>query len=280
VIGTLKDVKDLVQDRRVEELILASSGISQAELIAIFQDFGVSKAVNLRMSSGLYEMIATGFQVREISNVPLVGINRVRLTGANQAAKLIMDYCITIPGMLVLLPFFLLVAVLIRLDSPGPVIYRRRVMGVNGRQFDAFKFRTMVCNGDEILKQHPELLEEYQRNQKLKVDPRITRLGRFLRKASIDELPQLFNVLRSEMSLVGPRMICPDEMALYRQAGINLLTVKPGITGLWQVSGRSDISYDERVQLDLYYVRNWSIWLDMQLLWRTIPAVLRKRGAY
>jgi lipopolysaccharide/colanic/teichoic acid biosynthesis glycosyltransferase len=153
-------------------------------------------------------------------------------------------------------------------------------MGVNGRQFDAFKFRTMVVNGDEVLRCHPELLEEYQQNIKLKHDPRVTRIGRFLRKASLDEFPQFVNVLRNEMSLVGPRMICPDEMALYQQAGINLLTVKPGITGLWQVSGRSDISYQARVQMDMYYIRNWSIWLDLQLIWRTIPCVLSRRGAY
>ncbi|HQV95200.1 MAG TPA: sugar transferase, partial [Anaerolineales bacterium] len=115
---------------------------------------------------------------------------------------------------------------------------------------------------------------------KLKNDPRVTWIGNFLRKISFDELPQLFNVLMGSMSLVGPRMISPEEVAMYKQFDMNLLTVKPGITGLWQVSGRSDISYDERVRLDMYYIRNWSIWLDLQLLVQTIPAVLKSRGAY
>ena len=153
-------------------------------------------------------------------------------------------------------------------------------MGLNGRKFYALKFRTMHENGEEILNQHPELKEELARTHKLKNDPRVTWIGNFLRKISFDELPQLFNVLMGSMSLVGPRMISPEEVAMYKQFDMNLLTVKPGITGLWQVSGRSDISYDERVRLDMYYIRNWSIWLDLQLLVQTIPAVLKSRGAY
>ena len=153
-------------------------------------------------------------------------------------------------------------------------------MGVNGRQFDAFKFRSMVVNGDEILAENPELQEELAKNHKLKNDPRITRIGNFIRKTSMDELTQLFNVLKREMSLVGPRMISPEEMEMYNKLGINLLTVRPGITGLWQVSGRSDISYEQRVRLDMHYIRNWSIWMDLQLLFQTIPAVIKKRGAY
>jgi lipopolysaccharide/colanic/teichoic acid biosynthesis glycosyltransferase len=153
-------------------------------------------------------------------------------------------------------------------------------MGLKGKQFHALKFRTMEANGDEILDQHPELKEELARNHKLKNDPRITRVGAFLRKYSVDELPQLINVLKRDMSMVGPRMISPPEVAMYKQFDMNLLTVLPGITGLWQVSGRSDISYEERVRLDMYYVRNWSIWLDLQLLLQTIPAVISGRGAF
>jgi lipopolysaccharide/colanic/teichoic acid biosynthesis glycosyltransferase len=191
-----------------------------------------------------------------------------------------LEYCIIIPGLLLATPLLLLIALAIRLDSPGPILYRRRVMGVKGREFDAFKFRTMAINGDEILSQNPHLIEELSKNHKLKDDPRVTRLGRFLRRFSLDELPQLINVLKSDMALVGPRMISPEEMENYNHWGINLLTVRPGITGLWQVSGRSDISYQERINLDMYYIRNWSIWLDLQLLFRTIPVVLKGKGAY
>jgi lipopolysaccharide/colanic/teichoic acid biosynthesis glycosyltransferase len=153
-------------------------------------------------------------------------------------------------------------------------------MGLNGSQFDAYKFRTMYVNGDEILAQYPDLQEELAREHKLKDDPRVTRVGNYLRKLSIDELPQFLNILKREMSVVGPRIISPPEMAQYGQWGMNLLTVHPGLTGLWQVSGRSDISYQERVWLDMNYIRNWSIWSDIQILLRTLPAVLKRDGAY
>ncbi|MCJ7823773.1 MAG: sugar transferase, partial [Anaerolineales bacterium] len=146
--------------------------------------------------------------------------------------------------------------------------------------FDAFKFRTMDIDGDEILATSPELQEKLAQEHKLQKDPRITRVGRMLRKLSLDELPQLLNVLRGEMSLVGPRMISPEEMQKYDQWGLNLLTLKPGITGLWQVSGRSDVSYQERVRMDMYYIRNWNLWFDIYLLYQTIPAVLKSKGAY
>ena len=153
-------------------------------------------------------------------------------------------------------------------------------MGLNEVKFDAFKFRTMYIDGDEILKQSPELQEKLNQEHKLQHDPRITRVGNVLRKLSLDELPQLINVLRGEMSLVGPRMISPKEMKKYGQWGLNLLTLKPGITGLWQVSGRSDIGYQERVKMDMYYIRNWNLWFDIYLLFQTIPAVLKGKGAY
>jgi lipopolysaccharide/colanic/teichoic acid biosynthesis glycosyltransferase len=153
-------------------------------------------------------------------------------------------------------------------------------MGVNGRQFDAFKFRTMCVDGDKILRGYPDLLVELQKYYKIVDDPRVTKVGWFLRRFSIDELPQLFNVLKFDMALVGPRMISPEEMENYSQWGLNLLTVRPGLTGLWQVSGRSDLDYEDRVRLDMYYIRNWSIWQDIQLILRTIPVVMKGKGAY
>ncbi|MCC6190178.1 MAG: sugar transferase [Anaerolineales bacterium] len=280
-LGSVSDIDAIIREHEIEEVILASSAYSARDhLMQLFQRYGVSKNVNLRMSSGLYEIITTGLSVREFAYVPLIGVNKVRLTGTEQAIKLLLDYAVALPGLILLSPLLLLLAVAVRLDSPGPVIYRRRVMGINGRQFDALKLRTMHVNGDEILSSRPDLQAELARNHKLKDDPRLTRLGPLLRRLSLDELPQLFNVLRREMSLVGPRMISPAEMEKYDQWSMNLLTVPPGITGVWQVSGRSNITYDERVQLDMYYIRNWSIWLDLQLLWQTIPAVLRGTGAY
>lgn len=281
VLGRVDQLEELIKTYEIEEVILASSAFSSRDhLLDIFKRYGVNPNLHLRLSSGLYEIITTGLTVKDFAYVPLVGINQVRLTGADVVLKMMMDYAITLPGLILASPVLLLIALAIHLDSPGPIIHRRRVMGVNGRKFDAFKFRTMVVNGDEILKQHPELQTELEANHKLKEDPRITRVGKFLRKWSLDELPQLFNVLKGDMSLVGPRMISPEELDKYDQWDINLLTVRPGITGLWQVSGRSDISYEQRVRLDMHYVRNWSIWLDLQLLYQTIPAVLKRRGAY
>jgi len=280
VVGSISQLDSLIARHGVEELILASSALSREDMLAVFRRYGISETIRLRMSSGLYEIITTGLSVKEFAYVPLVGVNRVRLTGVDRVVKATLDYSLTILTLILLLPVFALLAILVRLESPGPALHRRRVMGLNGRQFDAFKFRTMHVNGDEILASHPELQEELARTQKLRSDPRVTRVGRILRRTSLDELPQLLNVIKGEMSLVGPRMISPEEMARYDQWGINLLTIRPGITGLWQVSGRSDLGYEDRVRLDMHYIRNWSIWLDLQLLFQTIPAVLRARGAY
>jgi len=281
VLGNVAQLDCLIAEHSIEEIILATSAIScRNNLLELFRRYGVSNHVTLRLSSGLYEIMTTGLTVNQLAYVPFVGVNKVRLTGTDQILKWLLDYGLAIPGLLLAWPVYVLIALAVKLDSPGPVIHRRRVMGVNGRQFDAFKFRTMYVNGDEILAAQPELQAELACTHKLKSDPRVTRVGHWLRKLSLDELPQVFNVLRAEMSLVGPRMISPPEMDKYDRWGMNLLTVKPGITGLWQVSGRSDISYDERVRLDMHYVRNWTIWLDLQLLVQTIPAVVRGHGAY
>ncbi len=281
VLGNVDDLDTLVDEYKVEQLILASSAISSRDkMTEIFQKYGASHKVNIRLSSGLYEIFTTGLSVKEFAYVPLVGLNKVRLTGLDHLMKLILDYSLTVPALIILCPILLVISLAVKLDSKGAVVYRRRVIGMNGRQFDAYKFRTMHINGDEILEAHPELRRELQEHFKLKDDPRVTRVGRFLRHFSLDELPQLFNVLKRDMSLVGPRIITPEETSKYRQWDRNLLTVRPGLTGLWQVSGRSELAYDERVRLDMYYIRNWSIWLDFQILYQTIPAVLKGKGAY
>jgi exopolysaccharide biosynthesis polyprenyl glycosylphosphotransferase len=280
-LGTVDHLDDIIQKYDVGELILATSAISSRnKQLEIFKKYGISSDICVRMSSGLYEIITTGLTVNEFAYVPLVTINKARLTGLNEGLKLLLDYCVTIPGLILLSPILLLITLAIKLDSPGPIIHRRRVMGMNGKTFDAYKFRSMYINGDQILEAHPELKAEMALNHKIKNDPRITRVGRLLRKYSLDELPQLFNVMRREMSLVGPRMISPEEVVKYSQWDINLFTVRPGLSGLWQVSGRSDVSYEERVQMDMYYIRNWTIWLDIQILFQTIPAVIQGRGAY
>lgn len=187
-------------------------------------------------------------------------------------------------GSIILLPLLFYIAVAVKLSSRGPITYSHERIGKDGRKFRAWKFRSMFENSSDVLEyyleQHPDLREEWEKDHKLRYDPRVTRIGRFIRKTSLDELPQLWNVIRGEMSLVGPRPIVTAEIAKYG-AYYGLYTmVTPGITGLWQVSGRNNTTYEERVQLDAYYVRNWSPWMDLYLLLRTIRIVIFAHGAY
>jgi lipopolysaccharide/colanic/teichoic acid biosynthesis glycosyltransferase len=176
-------------------------------------------------------------------------------------------------------PIFVLIVLLVWLDSGSPVIYRRRVVGALG-EFDAFKFRTMVPDADAVLASNPSLKREFEHNFKLRNDPRVTGIGAVLRNASLDELPQLFNVLRGQMSLVGPRMITAPELAKYGPHQRQLLSVKPGLTGYWQVHGRQDVAYEQRVAMDLHYIENWSLMMDLKILGRTPVAILRREGAF
>ncbi|MDR2160618.1 MAG: undecaprenyl-phosphate galactose phosphotransferase WbaP [Desulfovibrio sp.] len=194
------------------------------------------------------------------------------------------DLSLSLGILLLALPLLLCLALCIRLDSPGPVLFRHRRIGGGGKPFTLFKFRTMRVNADALLQshlaEHPEKALEWNASQKLRHDPRVTRLGHFLRRTSLDELPQLFNVLRGEMSLVGPRPIVEAEIARYGRIFSLYTAVLPGITGLWQVSGRNDCSYTDRISLDRDYVLQWSVWLDIFILIKTVPVVLGRRGAY
>jgi len=181
--------------------------------------------------------------------------------------------------LVLLAPVIALCALLIKLQDGGPVFHRRRVVGRHG-EFDAFKLRTMCPQADAILQQDPSLRREFELNSKLRDDPRITPIGAVLRKLSLDECPQLWNVLRGEMSLVGPRMITAEELKKYGDAGWIFRATKPGLTGFWQVQGRQEVSFEQRVQMDLFYVRNWSLGLDCKILLRTPWVVVRGVGAY
>lgn len=190
-------------------------------------------------------------------------------------------------GLLLLFPVFVLVSALIVWDGRGPVLHRRRVLarqdfedGDTPRTFDAFKFRTMIPDADDWLRQNPVAHAEYQKQYKLLDDPRVTKIGKWLRRTSLDELPQLINVLRGQMSLVGPRIITPAELSHYGDDAAKLMSVTPGLTGWWQVSGRSGVSYAERVQLDMWYIENRTLRLDLHILLRTIGVVFQRYGAY
>jgi exopolysaccharide biosynthesis polyprenyl glycosylphosphotransferase len=281
VLGSVCEIGRVIAEHGVEELIVAITALSREELLQLCEEVNGVKGVCLRLSSGLYELLTTGVTVTSRGGVPLISVNRVRLGTQQVCVKTLLDYSIAALALLLLSPLLIVLAILVKSDSSGPVIHRRRVLGVSGAPFDAFKFRTMYADGDDRLRSSPELGAALRANHKLREDPRVTRVGRWLRKFSLDELPQLFNVLLGQMSLVGPRMITAEETEKYGRHKLNLLTVKPGITGFWQVNGRSDVTYEDRVNLDMYYIRNYSVWLDLQILFvQTLPAVIRGRGAY
>jgi Undecaprenyl-phosphate galactose phosphotransferase WbaP len=202
----------------------------------------------------------------------------------NRMYKRALDLVAVAAGGLVILPFLLVIALLVKLTSPGPVLYGHSRIGRNGNMFKAYKFRTMAQNADELLQKlldsDPIVRKEWGENRKIKNDPRVTAFGKFLRKTSLDEFPQLINVLKGEMSLVGPRPIVEAEKVKYGGNFDRIFSTPPGITGLWQVSGRSDTGYFDRVSFDTYYLQSWSIWLDLWVLYKTIGVVLGRKGAY
>jgi exopolysaccharide biosynthesis polyprenyl glycosylphosphotransferase len=278
VLGSSTTFSALVESESIDTVVIANTAITRERLLGIYGALETLQEVEVRMASGLFELLTTSVRVREEGNVPLVVLNKTRITGIHLLCKTLLDYTLTAAALLCLMPVFVALAIMIKRDSTGPVFYRRRVVGQGKREFDAFKFRTMRIEGNRLLT--PEQQQELEEQGKLKDDPRVTKAGTLLRRYSLDELPQLINVLRGEMSLIGPRMITMPELVKFGKWQHNLATVKPGLTGLWQVSGRSDLSYEDRVRLDMHYIRNHSIWLDIQILFQTIPALLTGRGAY
>jgi lipopolysaccharide/colanic/teichoic acid biosynthesis glycosyltransferase len=204
-------------------------------------------------------------------------------TTSGRHFALFLKRCLDLTGaallILLLSPVFFVLALLVVFDDGRPILYRRRVVGRKG-EFDAFKFRSMRRDADEILKRDPTLRLEFEQNFKLRADPRLTNAGRILRKHSLDELPQLFNVVLGQMSLVGPRMITVPELEKYGPFQERLLSVRPGITGYWQVNGRQEVGYQERVTMDMHYIDHWSLWLDLKILLLTPWKVVKGEGAY
>ncbi|GGV14559.1 sugar transferase [Actinomadura sp. LOL_016] len=236
--------------------------------------------VELVVAPALMDVAGPRISIRPVSGLPLLHVEHPELDGGRKVLKGLFDRTAALGGLLALSPLLLVVAVLIRLTSAGPVLFRQVRVGRGGREFTVLKFRTMVQDAEA---RKAELLGANEGDGvlfKLREDPRITRVGRRLRRYSLDELPQLINVVRGEMSLVGPRPPLPEEVAQYGGDVYRRLVVKPGLTGLWQVSGRSDLTWEESVRLDLRYVDNWTLALDLQIIWKTWSAVFRHSGAY
>ncbi|MFN0074210.1 MAG: sugar transferase [Chloroflexota bacterium] len=277
ILGRVTDIGEIIRVSGAREVIIASTALRREELIEIYRQFAFEEKIDVRLSSGLFEIITTAVQVQEISGVPLMSLQRARITGMNAFLKGTLDYAGAGIGVLLLSPILALIALMLTLEG-SPVLFRRRVLGRGGRHFDAFKFNSMIP--DRRKRAEPIQFNDRRQRDKSEQDPRVTRVGRLIRRTSLDELPQLFNVLRGEMSIIGPRMISPDEATKYGKWQLNLLTVKPGITGPWQVRGRSAIPYEDRVRLSMDYIRNYTIWTDLEILFRTIPAVIRGDGAW
>lgn len=236
--------------------------------------------VRAQVVPDFFQMTRDQMRMDELNGIPLMSKREVVITGWNYFIKRVSDLVFGGLAGLLLSPFMALAALAIKMDSPGPVIYSQTRVGRNGKHFRCYKFRSMVEGADRMVDNLASLNEASGPLFKVRDDPRRTRVGRFLRRWSFDELPQLWNVLVGDMSLVGPRPNLPDEVAHYQEWHRKRLMASPGLTGLWQVSGRSDLTFDEMVLLDVYYVENWSLGMDLGILLRSIPAVLKARGAY
>jgi Undecaprenyl-phosphate galactose phosphotransferase WbaP len=282
VEGMLQSLGNLTKEYRQAVAIVALPGVSPARLVEILQG-PASEFRRLILIPDLFGASSLWTSAFDLGGILGLEIHQKLLDPSRQWVKRCMELGLILFFLPALLLLSLVIGIWIKKDSPGPVFYSQKRIGLGGKDIQIWKFRTMIKDADKALQDYlsnnPDLRSEWEKDHKLSCDPRVTRVGRILRKTSIDELPQLWNVIRGDLSLVGPRPIVWDEVDKY-QAGFGLYKkVKPGLTGLWQISGRSDTSYTERVRLDAYYVRNWSVWFDIYILLKTPVEVFRCRGA-
>lgn len=278
-LGTVEELATIARVYRIDQIILALpfwENRRLPRLVAACRAAGVE----FRVAPDLYELSFDRVDVGKLGSIPLIDLKEVSLKGLNLYIKRLMDLCIVLLISPLVLPLGGIVALAIWRDSPGPVIFRQWRVGKDGRLFKAYKFRTMVHDAEARKAEVAALNEADGPIFKIRNDPRMTRVGRLLRRTSLDELPQLWNVLKGDMSLVGPRPPTPDEVSRYEPWHKRRLEVLPGLTGLWQVLGRSDTSFDEMVRLDIYYAENWTPTLDIRIMLQTVPAVLSGKGAY
>jgi exopolysaccharide biosynthesis polyprenyl glycosylphosphotransferase len=269
----------VLRGHRIEQVIIAIPSY-QHERVLSTVDVCERAGADFRLVPDLYELSLSRIDVDALEGIPLIGLRRSLTNSIQYRIKRIIDVTGALAVLIIGLPLWLLVALAIKLDSPGPVLYAQRRLGYRGQPFDFLKFRSMRVDADKLL--NLVLTNEKGEDKgkvKRKDDPRRTRVGTFIRRTSIDEIPQLINVLRGDMSLIGPRPM-PAQIEKYEDWERARFEMLPGITGLWQVRGRSDLDYDEMVLMDIYYIENWSLNLDLQIALRTIPAVFGSAGAY
>jgi exopolysaccharide biosynthesis polyprenyl glycosylphosphotransferase len=279
ILGTIAELREVIRECRAECVFVAATSLSTAEMKHVAKAVRL-EGVEVRITATLPEVLSSRVAVQSLGGVTALSLQPVRLTGTQAALKRAFDVTLAGLGVVVLAPVFGIVAIAVRLSSQGPVLYRQTRVGHRGRPFTMLKFRTMKVGAHEMVEELRASLGVEDLLFKLEHDPRVTSTGRVLRKYSLDELPQLINVVRGEMSLVGPRPPLPEEVKKYEDWHFDRLEVPPGCSGLWQVSGRSDLSFDDSVRLDLFYIENWSLAYDLYILAKTVPALLRSRGAY
>jgi exopolysaccharide biosynthesis polyprenyl glycosylphosphotransferase len=279
VAASFVDLEALLASGTARAVLLASPRPDTSQMVELC----LRRYITVYALGGTVRTLPYPSDVLFVDHTPILRVRDLLVVGVGARVKRLMDVLLAGLGVLVLSPLLLVLASLVKVTSHGPVLFGHKRLGEGGRPIFVYKFRSMVADAEtrlrEMLVADPALRAEYESTYKLREDPRITPLGCWLRRTSLDELPQLFNVLHGDLSLVGPRPIVADEIAKYGPASAAILRVRPGVTGLWQVSGRSDLDYAERVRLDMDYITHWSLWLDLRILAATVPAVLRRRGA-
>ena len=280
VLGGMDDAVDALEDVRADAVLVASASETAGQYLRDLSWRLEGTNIDVLLAPGLVEAAPARLQVRPTASIPLIQVREPEFRGLRRFVKSAFDRCFAALLLTAGAPVFLALALAVGCTSRGPVFYRHRRIGMRGEDFDLLKFRSMTVGADRDVDGLMAINEGNDVQFKLRRDPRVTRVGRLLRRSSLDELPQLINVLRGDMSIVGPRPHVAREVEQYGADMHRRLLVKPGITGLWQVSGRSDLSWDESVELDVRYVENWSLALDLHILQRTLGAVVRASGAY
>ncbi len=279
VLGPISELRDLITRHRATLVLIAATSLDANRINRLLWDLN-DVEIDLQVTSGTVDVTASRMIVQSVAGVPLLYVRRTGMNRLQRLMKRSLDVGGSAFGLLLLSPFLAAIALWIKRDSDGPAFFTQVRVGRDGEVFTCYKFRTMVPDAEERLAELEHLSEGPGILFKIKDDPRVTKAGRFLRRYSLDELPQLWNVLRGEMSMVGPRPPIPSEVEQYDEWVRNRLRVKPGLTGLWQVSGRTETSFSDYVRYDLFYIQNWSFSLDLWIIWRTVRAVLSAEGAH
>ncbi|MDD5492282.1 MAG: sugar transferase [bacterium] len=279
VYNGIDSTMSAIEELKINQIVMTTLPEARSQMLDIIIECERSN-IEFKIIPDILEIITTRSQIDQYLGLPVLSLKPIQLSGFNVIFKRIFDIFLSFMVLIIIaIPLFI-IALLIKLDSPGPVFYKHQRMGYKGRKFNFLKFRSMVQDADDKLKEVIHMNDRQGPVFKMKNDPRITKIGKFLRHYSLDELPQFINVLKGDMSIVGPRPQVLWEAALYDEWAKRRLMVLPGITGLWQVSGRSNLSFEEMIKLDIYYIENWSLWLDIVIILQTVPTVLFAKGAY